>query len=65
MEKSLADLNLRKEIGITLLATREENTVTPNPSANYHLKAGSDLIVMGSCESVRDFLTSIKESDRP
>ncbi len=63
--KSLMELNLRKDMGITLLATREEKTVNPNPPANYELKANSDLIVMGSCEAVRDFLTSIQDSDRP
>ncbi len=63
--KTLIDLDLRKEMGITLLATREESIIAPNPPANHPLKPGSDLIVMGSCESVRDFLSSIQESSRP
>ncbi len=61
--KSLIDLNLRKNMGVTLLATREDSKVTPNPPANHPLEPGSDLIVMGSCESVRVFLTSIQKSD--
>lgn len=63
--KTLTELNLRKEMGITLLATREEKAMNPNPPANYELKANSDLIVMGSCESVRDFLNVIQEDERP
>jgi monovalent cation:H+ antiporter-2, CPA2 family len=62
--KTLMDLDLRKEMGITLLATREDSKVEPNPPANHPLKAGSDLIIMGSCESVRDFLSSIDETNR-
>jgi CPA2 family monovalent cation:H+ antiporter-2 len=64
-DKTLVELNLRKDMGITLLATRSDAKVEPNPPANHQLKPGSDLIVMGSCESVRDFLSSIKETERP
>jgi CPA2 family monovalent cation:H+ antiporter-2 len=63
--KTLNELNLRKDMGITLLATRDNNKILPNPPADYPLNADSDLIVMGSCESVRDFLSSIQESERP
>jgi len=64
-DKTLLELDLRKVMGITLLATRSDTKVESNPPANHTLKIGSDLIVMGSCESVRDFLSSIKESKRP
>lgn len=63
--KTLIELNLRNEMGITLLATREHGKVKPNLPAIHTLIGGSDLIVMGSCESVREFLSSIDRTHSP
>lgn len=63
--KTLIDLNLRNEMGITLLATREHGKVKPNLPAIHTLIGGSDLIVMGSCKSVCEFLSSIDKTHSP
>lgn len=46
-EKSIADLNLRNDYGVTLLAIRRNDETIPNPSPSKKLQAGDILYVMG------------------
>ena len=48
VDRSLRDLNLRKNHGVTVLAVGPENQLTVNPPASHVLKAGELLVVMGS-----------------
>ena len=48
--QSLRDLNLRKNLNISVLAVGPENNLTVNPPASHVMEAGEMLVVMGSSE---------------
>jgi trk system potassium uptake protein len=52
VDRSLRDLNLRKNHNVTVLAVGPENQLTVNPPASHVLKEGELLVVMGSGEAL-------------
>lgn len=52
--KTLQDLELRNRYGITVLATRNGETVAVNPPPNLRLDKNSLLVVLGSEKAIED-----------
>ena len=52
--RSLADLDLARRTGAMVLAIRENNTLTANPSGAMTLAPGQMLVVMGSQQQLED-----------
>jgi CPA2 family monovalent cation:H+ antiporter-2 len=50
--KSLAQMELRKKYGVTVLAIRRDSQMWPNPEPDLELLANDLLIVMGSPENI-------------
>lgn len=52
--KSLREMELRKNYGVSVVAIRREDGVIPNPDADTVLRPGDLLFVLGSCEKIPD-----------
>ena len=52
--KSLAQVELRKKYGVTVLAIRRDSQMLPNPEPGMQLLAGDLLIVMGTPDNLRN-----------
>lgn len=50
--KSIADIQLRKRYGVTLLAIKRGTEVLSNPDGQTHVREGDILIVLGSPENL-------------
>ena len=66
-EKTLGDINVRKQFSVTVLAIRRGTEVIENPSGETDLKAGDDVVVIGTPDKIRDiagiFRASLVTSD--
>jgi len=51
--KNLADLKLREDTGATIIAVRHQNDVSVNPPADYVLKEGDHVYLLGGEEEIR------------
>ncbi len=52
--RSLVEVNLRSEYGVTLLAVQREGETLPNPDADFTFHARDRLIVFGTPQAVAD-----------
>lgn len=50
--KSLLEIDLRRETGVSLLAVARNGVSYPNPKADFRLEAGDDLVLMGSHQEI-------------
>jgi CPA2 family monovalent cation:H+ antiporter-2 len=50
--KTIADIGMRKNYGVTILAIRKEETMNPNPEADTLLQAGDALILFGTSDAM-------------
>lgn len=50
--KSLEEIGLRKNYGVTLLAVRKENEVVSSPGANTRLASGNIVLLVGQTENL-------------
>ena len=50
--RSLVQINLRRQFGVTVLAAGPAGRLTVSPPASYVLSEGELLVVMGSCEAL-------------
>ncbi len=48
--KTIADIGMRKNYGVTILAIRRQEKMEPNPAADTTLQAGDALILFGTSE---------------
>jgi len=48
--KSLEELELRKQFGITVLAVRRDGKTIANPAGSFSVKAGDRLVLMGTAD---------------
>jgi CPA2 family monovalent cation:H+ antiporter-2 len=53
LERSLGDLEIRAQSGASVLAVRRGDDTTPNPSADFALRAGDSLLVLASPPELR------------
>ncbi len=51
--KTLADLDIRKQYSVSVLAVRRQQQVIENPSGEMDLQPGDETIVMGAPEKIR------------
>jgi trk system potassium uptake protein TrkA len=56
--KTLAECDLRKRVGLTVIAVNRENTVLANPMADFCIEAGDELMVIGRIEDVERLSTA-------
>jgi len=63
--KTLSELSLRKLYNVTLLAIRIDSEITSNPAPDIPLQGDCDLVLMGSIDSIRRFLTVLPLTDEP
>lgn len=52
--KTLGELNLRKNYGVTVLAIRREGQILPNPGTNTKICSNDLLFILGSPEEVKE-----------
>jgi CPA2 family monovalent cation:H+ antiporter-2 len=52
--RTIADLNLRRETGATIIAVVRERIPDTNPGADFELKASDVLVLVGAHEQLRD-----------
>jgi len=52
--KTLADLNIRKQYSVSILAVKRQQQVIENPSGEMDLQPGDEAIVMGAPEKIRN-----------
>ncbi len=57
MGKTLRELNIRKEVGVTVVGVIRNNIFFPNPEASYLFKEDDLIAVMGSAEQRQAFQT--------
>jgi CPA2 family monovalent cation:H+ antiporter-2 len=50
--KTIAEIGMRKNYGVTILAIRREEKMEPNPAADTELQAGDVLILFGTSEDM-------------
>lgn len=53
--KALAEINLRKETGCTVLAVERSGTTYPDIGADFEFKEGDEIILSGTDENIRQF----------
>jgi CPA2 family monovalent cation:H+ antiporter-2 len=63
MERSLSEVGLRAEYGVTLLAVRRDGETLPNPGAGFTFQEGDQLIVFGSPRQVADAASLARGTD--
>jgi CPA2 family monovalent cation:H+ antiporter-2 len=61
--RTLQEVALRAEYGVTLLAVRRAGEALPNPGAGFRLEAGDQLIVFGSPRQVADAAALARGAD--
>jgi CPA2 family monovalent cation:H+ antiporter-2 len=54
--RSIAEIGMRKNYGVTVLAIRKQEKIEPNPSADTKLMAGDVLIIFGNSENIRKIM---------
>nr|WP_320190682.1 cation:proton antiporter [uncultured Desulfobacter sp.] len=57
--RTIKELDLRTKTGISIVGVMHDGELQPNPGANYQLKAGDLIAVMGNVEQLDDFQTLI------
>ncbi len=55
-----AELNLRAEYGVTLIAVQREGEAVPNPPADFTIEAGDIAVVMGDRSTLADFAAACR-----
>jgi CPA2 family monovalent cation:H+ antiporter-2 len=50
--KSIAEIGMRKNYGVTILAIRRQDKMEPNPTADKRLETGDVLILFGNSENI-------------
>jgi len=61
--KSLAQVELRKKYGVTVMAIRRDSQMLPNPEPDMQLLPDDLLIVMGTPENLSNVTWLFKNSD--
>ncbi len=51
-DRTIAEIGMRKNYGVTILAVRRQDTMEPNPTADTKLQAGDVLILFGTSENM-------------
>jgi CPA2 family monovalent cation:H+ antiporter-2 len=51
-DRSIAEIGMRKNYGVTILAVRRQDSMEPNPAADTKLLAGDVLILFGTSENM-------------
>jgi CPA2 family monovalent cation:H+ antiporter-2 len=54
--KTIAEIGLRKNYGVTILAIRRQEKMEPNPGGDTILRAGDGLILFGTSENINKFM---------
>jgi CPA2 family monovalent cation:H+ antiporter-2 len=55
-DKTIGDIGLRKNFGVTIMAIRRGDKIEPNPAADEKLLAGDVLIFFGNAENLSRFM---------
>ena len=63
--RSIADIGMRKNYGVTILAIRRQEKMEPNPSADTKLLAGDVLIIFGSSTKIGKILEMCRAVNSP
>ncbi len=63
--KTLGDLNVRKEYSVSILAIKRNGEVLSNPSGDMTLMQGDELIVIGSLDNISRLSKRLQEQEEP
>ena len=55
-DRTIGDIGLRKNFGVTIMAIRRGDKIEPNPAADEKLLAGDVLILFGNAENMSSFM---------
>lgn len=61
VEKSIAELQIRKKTGVTIIAVRRGPKVHPNPEPDFRFKAGDIILFTGSLEKMNAALMYFRQ----
>ncbi len=63
--KTIAEIGMRKNYGVTILAIRRQDKIEPNPAADTRLLAGDVLILFGTNENMLQCMEMCRKADAP
>jgi CPA2 family monovalent cation:H+ antiporter-2 len=61
--RNIAEIGMRKNYGVTILAIRRKDRMEPNPSADMELQAGDSLILFGTSENISKVIEMCRSAD--
>jgi CPA2 family monovalent cation:H+ antiporter-2 len=61
--KTIGEIGMRRNYGVTILAIRSQDTMEPNPLADRELQAGDTLIIFGTSESIGRIMEMCSSTD--
>ena len=61
--KSIKDINLRQNYGVTLLGVRRGSEIISNPDSSFVFSAGDILLVLGKTQDIAKFTILLKEKE--
>jgi len=61
--KTIADIGMRKNYGVTILAIRRQENMEPNPAADTLLQSGDVLILFGTTENMIKCMEMCRSAD--
>jgi CPA2 family monovalent cation:H+ antiporter-2 len=64
-EKTLGEINVRKEYSVSILAIKRGDEIIENPSGDARLSDGDEVIVIGAPGSIRSFAGMFHPSEPP
>lgn len=60
--ETIGESNIRKEIGVSVIAVEREGEIITNPKVDEKIRGGDTLIVMGTTSQIKELKKSIEES---
>jgi CPA2 family monovalent cation:H+ antiporter-2 len=63
--KTIAEIGMRKNYGVTILAIRRQEKMEPNPAADTRLLAGDVLILFGTNENMLQCMEMCRKAETP
>lgn len=63
VNRTIAEIGMRRRYGVTILAIRRDNKIEPNPAADTKLQAGDGLFLFGTAEKMGRCLELCRAQD--
>jgi K+/H+ antiporter YhaU regulatory subunit KhtT len=63
--KTIAEIGMRRNYGVNILAIRREEKIKPNPAADTELQTGDVLILFGTSEEMNKCMELCRSANPP